>query len=136
MDAVERLERGAPKRVSAWAHQVITERDAAGWLLDHAAFALLDSPESSRAVAAVLDGAPPAVRGRMVGVLAACRRADGGWHWPPSGVGLSDPVGWGPWAIAEQREADVLDALGELLRPGGAAAQDAEQGAAPDPAGR
>jgi hypothetical protein len=104
------------RRVSFFEREMVTAVETSGVLLDRFAFALLDFPSEQPAVNEVLDAVPPVLISGMSARLTRCRIANGGWHWPPGGMGIPNPGPTPPWGVADSTEADALDALAGWLQ--------------------
>ena len=110
------LKSDVARRVSLWEREVVTVTETSGWLLDRFTFAVLDFPADLPSVVEALDAVPQALMASLSGRLTGCRIAGGGWHWPPSGMGLPNPGPIPPWGVADSAQASALEVLDGWIR--------------------
>jgi hypothetical protein len=110
------LKSDVARRVSLWERELLTATETVSFLLDRFAFAVEDFPTEWPTVTEALDAVPPILIAGMSGRLAGCRRADGGWHWPPGGMGLANPGPTPPWGTADPEQSLAMELLSRWVQ--------------------
>lgn len=89
--SVESLVRDVPKCLSFWERELVSEMETVSRLLDQCVQTLVDHPNATTEVAALLETVPQVLVVKMLGCLLEHRRADGRWRWPLGCGVLSEP---------------------------------------------